>query len=394
MNYDKLPNHNADTVFETSLVYKYKVSKRSSLIYSMSLLFLLAALASLPFIYIYINIKSEGIIQPLDERTDILAPVTGRVAHVDMIDNQKVVIGQTLLTIDASLPNQESSFLAEKQKRIIEMVADLKKMVQCSMSNSNEAVLSRLNTAQYTASWQQYVQELTKANIEKVQTEKIFNRYAILFEKHVLTSAEYEKYKYDYDQAQSSLILIKKKYESQWQIDISQNYSDLRQIKGSLNTLQENKKLYTVKAVINGSLQSLGGVRPGMYIFSNQKIAEISPDSRVIAFVYVKPSDIGLIYKGQKVEFQIDAFNYNQWGLISGKVLDISDDIVLSSGNKPLFKVKCALEKNQLKLKNGYQGNLKKGMSVIAHFTIAKRNLYELLYDKIDDWINPNANLN
>jgi len=52
------------------------------------------------------------------------------------------------------------------------------------------------------------------------------------------------------------------------------------------------------------------------------------------------------------VRFQVDAFNYNQWGLATGKVLEISNDIIIIN-NMPVFKVKCALDKEYLILKNG-----------------------------------------
>ena len=38
---------------------------------------------------------------------------------------------------------------------------------------------------------------------------------------------------------------------------------------------------------------------------------------------------------------------------------------------------------------NEYKGLLKKGMNFSAHFIIARRSLFELLYDKVDDWVNP-----
>lgn len=47
------------------------------------------------------------------------------------------------------------------------------------------------------------------------------------------------------------------------------------------------------------------------------------------------------------------------------------------------------MEKDYLTLKNGIKGKLKKGMSVVAHFRITRRSLFDLLYQKIDDWINP-----
>src|SRR5690606_25671280 len=105
--------------------------------------------------------------------------------------------------------------------------------------------------------------------------------------------------------------------------------------------LAEQKELFILKSPLNGSLQNFSGLQKGTHVFANQKIADISPDTRLIAFCYVKPADIGLIKKGQSVSFQIDAFNYNQWGLLSGRVIDISDDVIFVNYDEAVFKVKC-----------------------------------------------------
>jgi multidrug efflux pump subunit AcrA (membrane-fusion protein) len=167
--------------------------------------------------------------------------------------------------------------------------------------------------------------------------------------------------------------------------------TELRQLNGQEAELDEQKKQYILKAPIDGSVQNISGVQNGAYVFANQKIGEISPDSNLIAFCYIKPADIGLIKKGQEVRFQVDAFNYNQWGLVLGKVIDISDDIIVINNNQPVFKVKCQLSQNHLTLKNGYKGYLKKGMNFTARFKVTNRSLYQLLYDKVDDWVNPNV---
>ncbi len=54
-----------------------------------------------------------------------------------------------------------------------------------------------------------------------------------------------------------------------------------------------------------------------------------------------------------------------------------------------MFKAKCNLNTNFLALKNGIKGTLKKGMTIRAHFLVADRSLFQLLYQNLDDWINP-----
>lgn len=54
------------------------------------------------------------------------------------------------------------------------------------------------------------------------------------------------------------------------------------------------------------------------------------------------------------------------------------------------FKVKCQLEQNYLVMKRtGAKGYIKKGMSAQVRFMITRRSLFDLLYQNIDEWINP-----
>lgn len=98
--------------------------------------------------------------------------------------------------------------------------------------------------------------------------------------------------------------------------------------------------------------------------------------------------DIGYIEKGQKVQVQADAYNYQQWGLLSGEVTEILPDIV-EMNSQPYFRVRCTMNRNYLELSNGYKGYMKKGMTVTGRFHLTRRSLAQLLFDEIDNWMNP-----
>ena len=92
---------------------------------------------------------------------------------------------------------------------------------------------------------------------------------------------------------------------------------------------------------------------------------------------------------GMPVHVQVESFNYNEWGTLPGEVNEISSDFLTDSQGNSFYKVKCRTERNYLMLKSGQKGVLKKGMTVNAHFMITRRSLFDLLYQKIDDWANP-----
>jgi HlyD family secretion protein len=79
-------------------------------------------------------------------------------------------------------------------------------------------------------------------------------------------------------------------------------------------------------------------------------------------------------------------------GFATGKIPTIVNDVQMIN-NTPMFKVFCTLNQDFLQLKSGFKGQLKKGMLVNARFEITERTLFDLLYDKMDDWVNPSSQI-
>jgi HlyD family secretion protein len=154
--------------------------------------------------------------------------------------------------------------------------------------------------------------------------------------------------------------------------------------------LNEDDNFYSIKAPVSGVLQNFNKYYEGSLIQAGEVLAVISPQAELIAECYINTRDAGLLKQQQKTLFQVDAFDYNYFGILTGKILTIDNDFTVID-NKPVFKVRCVLDNKQLHLKNGFAGELKKGMTVQARFVVIKRSLWQLLFDKIDDWVNPTA---
>ena len=371
-----------------NIIFKYRNSKTSSIIYIIFLVFLIIVLTSTYFLKTTISIKSQGILQSTVETAEIQIPINGKIVEINIKDNQSIKQGEVLLKIDASLPGEKDNSIQNRMATLGHLLSDLHGVTKNINSENIHFI-----TPQYQAVYSQFSQDVQNLENVRQQAETTFKRYEKLYNGKVITDSEFEKYSFDLKQSNANKQLLIHKYQTQWQTEANQYREELRQLQSQSAEINEQQKLYILKAPINGSLQNVSGLQKGTYVFANQKIAEISPDSNVIAFCYIKPSDIGLIRKGQEVRLNIDAFNYNQWGFISGKVLDISNDILMAD-KQPVFKVKCSLDQDYLQLKNGYKGFIKKGMTVNARFMVAERTLYQLLYDKVDDWVNPNLAAN
>ena len=74
--------------------------------------------------------------------------------------------------------------------------------------------------------------------------------------------------------------------------------------------------------------------------------------------------------------------------MITGKIIEIDKNSTVQN-NVTFFKVRCSLDSKTLQLKNGYTTNISKGMTLTTRYFITRRSLYDLLFDKVDDWFNP-----
>lgn len=377
--------------------YLSKQSVKSQIIYSTVVIFIIGALASLPFIYVDITVKSRGILQPISPRSEIYSPVSGRVVKFDLQENQAVDKGQLLMKVDDQVINNQIQLLTETQNRQVLYIGDLDKLLSLDSSHlftwspllKSPLYNKVLKSPLYNKDYSQFQEELTNSWGKIKKTEKDFLRDKKLFEQQVIAELEFDNRKFEYQQVLAGFRLMIKRKRRAWENDRLKLAIELSDTRSKIEQLNEERRKYKLHAATKGNIHNLIGIKEGSYVYVNQKIAEISPDSTLVVYCFVTPKDIGQIMSGQSARFRVDAFNFHQWGVLTGKVKDISNDVYLLDNQQPVFKVKCTLERDYLALKSGHKGHLRKGMTLQANFLITRRNLYQLLFDKADDWLNP-----
>jgi len=334
------------------------------------------------FIRVDVSVKSTGMIRPVIERTELKVPVEGTIDSIYVAENEHVRAGQSLIKIHSKGVEDRAGALGVQKEELIAQVEDLQNL----LAGKTKELRSQLYSQQY----QLYLQRLRDAQIRYGLVAKNYNRFARLYKTRAISAAEYDKYNYERMDAGNDVALIKDQQLSQWQADLTRLTMQLGDMGVRLSSYEEEKDLHTIKAPVSGTVQRMTGIVAGSYVTPNDILGEISPDSGLIAETYVLPRDIGLLNKGTKVRMQVDAFNYNVWGMLTGTVESVSSDIYTDLG-QPYFKVRCKIDDPVLKLRNGYKGFVKKGMTVQARFVVTKRTLFQLLYDETDDWLNPNV---
>lgn len=255
---------------------------------------------------------------------------------------------------------------------------------------NKQITLDSIYSQKYQREYIEYQEKSQELQTRFQKAKRDYLRNKGLFEKGVIAAVEFENYKFEYDLVITAITQLKKQQLNTWQADLTLKRRQLDEFENSSKLQNESKGYYILTAPISGTLINIIGIEVGSLINAGIHLAEISPDGILIAECYVSPIDIGLINPNNAVKFQMDAFNYNQWGLATGEIIEIGKDIELINESS-IFKVRCKIDQKYLTLKNSFKGNFKKGMTFSARFKLTERTLFELLYDKIDDWLNSSS---
>jgi HlyD family secretion protein len=366
--------------------YLPRHSRSTHAIYLTVLATVIIGLAALPFLFVDVSVKSPGVLKTMSEVSTVKVISSGFVTLVHIKENEKVTQGQLLFEVQSPLLQEKEKYQHNKIEELTLFVGDLNKLVNPAFLES--ATPARLNTPLYKQAYTDYKQKLFERQTRYKKTKQDFDRNKKLFDQSVIASVDFENFKFEFDKATNDLELLKQTQLSTWQQELRNYEKEFADFQNQLAQTLREKESLNIKAPVAGTIQNLSGIYAGSPVFANQDLAQISPDANLIAEIYVSPNDIGLLRVGMDARLQVNAFNYNQWGLLSGKIKEISGDVQVTN-NQPVFEVKCNLGADHLSLKNGYQGKLKKGMTVQARFIVARRSLWQLLYDKVDNWLNP-----
>lgn len=362
---------------------------RSGLVYQVMILMAIIGFIGLFIIVVDVSVKSTGIIRATDDRNEIKALVSGRLDSVFVSENQRVRTGQTLLKIEAGILREQNQLVKAQKDDYLNQIKDLNILLHLSRTN-NWSRKPGLASGLYKQDFALFWQRVTDAKTTLATVEKDFERSKKLHDVKAISEVEYDRAVLLHSNATSRIKTIMEEEEARWEAALTQLRMKTRELESQDQQYLREKDFYEVKAPISGTIQGLKGLQPGSIVTANEQLAEISPDEAMVAEMYVLPKDIGLIHVGTKTRLQVDAYNYNQWGLVTGEVISISNDVYTNGKEPPFFKVRCRLDQNTLTLKNGYVGKLKKGMTLQARFLVTERTLFQLLYDKADDWLNPN----
>ena len=102
-----------------------------------------------------------------------------------------------------------------------------------------------------------------------------------------------------------------------------------------------------------------------------RKLASLKQEQIKEVKAWVLNKDIGFVQEGQNAEVKIDTFNFTKYGLIDGKLITVSNDVVPDEQLGLRYLANVAIDKDWMQVDNR-KVNLAAGMSVAVEIKPGK----------------------
>jgi len=372
-----------NTIMDYLPSYLISIHPGGHAIYLVSIFIILAVLASLPLVSVQVSVAGRGIIRPQQEKSSILASSTGIVSKVFVEEGERIQKSEPLIQIRSIETMQNlQSLIMELQEAELH-VKDLRKLISRPMA------LPR--SPKYLREYDEYLNRLDYLGLLLNRANLELSRHEGLFRGGLISEKDYDDLVFAVNKSEKELESYKYQSITAWQKEYYTIADRIRKLHAQIRNTEEKIRMTTVYAPATGSMIEFNGIFEGSMVQAGSVIGVLSPESGLIGEFYVSSTNLIYLKKGQKVHLHLEAFNAREWGVLPGRIYEISSDYILVE-NQPVYRIKCRLERGELNLRNGYSAKIRKGMTFQARCMVSRRTLFQLLADKTGNWLNPTLN--
>ena len=319
-------------------------------------------------------ITSSGSIQPVGNLNVVQSYANGSVKAINITEGDYVEKDDVLIELDTQSLDIDAEQL-DSQKKILD--AQLK--IYTKIKDGEK--LSEIKIDDYDDELKTYIQSIldndksyhnTLDNLEKDKENADLNHQIaqIQLEEYEANGTEREaemqelmvqQYELAKDQADVKIKDTKTQYSSQVNSKLSEISGQLDEIETNLEKYSLSKDYQYITAPVSGHINSINVNTIGAAVTSAQELVTIVPDNTPVELVcYVKNMDIADVEIGMETEIKLEAYPYNKYGTVKGKVKYISPSAFVSEqmGSVYLVKIEITDKHDDIDIISGLSGSV------------------------------------
>lgn len=370
-----------DDVEDTLEVYLNRHSRRSHTVYLLILALSFGGLLALPLVRVQVSVGARGFVRPAVERHEVRAAAGGVVQEVRVRQGDRVERGAVVAVLEAKGTRGRLDAVEERRSEIAQLLGDLRRLFEDPWHAS-------LVSSELIADQRHFRSELEEKELKLSFLEEDLERARALVDAGLTPRRDLIDIEHQLRQAVADLEVTSTSRKAAWQSKLAELSREETRLLAELEQLRSELALQTLVTPSAGTVEELQAISAGSIVGAGDVISVISPDDKLVVEAFVPPGDVGLLHVGMSARVLVDAFNYLDWGYLTGQISGISGDYLLID-QRPAFRVTVELGPDSLRLPTGLAGELRKGMSLQTRFLLAERSLLQILRDDVSDWIHP-----
>ena len=169
----------------------------------------------------------------------------------------------------------------------------------------------------------------------------------------------------------------------QLKLEIGQTKTKIAETRNQLATAESLLEKRSLRSPVAGTVLSFNVINTGKVVQSGETVAEIAPQGSPLVLSAVLPDrEAGFVEKGMPAQVKFDAYSYQDYGVIPGKVISVSADTKTDEKLGAVYRLEIELERNYV------TNDLKKilfkpGQTATADIVIRQQRIIDVLLDPI-----------
>lgn len=296
------------------------------------------------------------------QRQFLIAQVTEHRAKIAALDGQRAQKEAELGTISATV---------DKLEAVIPTIAE--------RVNIRKALSEYSSRLQYYEILQQLTESQQERLVQKSHLKEAKAAVAAIVETRGQTKAEYRRTLFG---------------------ELAEAERKAAGLAADLSKAEQRTKLQQLTAPVSGMVQQLAVHTVGGVVTPAQSLAVIVPsDSQLEVEAMVSNRDVGFVHAGDEAEIKVDTFDFTRYGLLHGRVLNISSDAIVHDnsadksnenqsgsttatsepkGQELTYGARISVDRAQMQVEDK-KVNLSPGMAVTAEIKTGSRRIISYL---------------
>jgi HlyD family secretion protein len=393
----------------TSLDHRHSLRVALIPLYVITILVALST-AALVFLKMDRVVAGKGTLVPPANSVKISSCRAGEVAEILVRDGQKVAAGEVLVRLDdrddasafASLTAQLDVARLELDRRA-KLIASRRKLADVRgeiLRSERDVERAGINPLQADAS-------RTARDFERLGKE--LAKKQSLAEQRVLTQSEFDAAKAEREKSYTERIQLDAQIaQKKMLVEQLQRKADGQVLETDVETLREELSLLegrrtvatlerqiaetklkleraALRAPVAGVVHALSVKAPGEQVQTTDVVCRIvPPEAGMVAEIELPAGDIGFVHVGQEARLKLDAFPFEDYGVVRGQVEFVAPDADPETKDdrkrRPAYTLRVRLNETRLVARDGTPLQLRPGMTLRAELVNRRESLGAIVF--------------